>query len=241
MQTMSTIQNILIIGATGGIGTTIAQSLANEGASLILHGRNKDELASLKEQLAPLCNQVTTYSKDLSDDQTIQELATTLSDAHEAFDWIIHTAGYIDTKESEHTPSYDNLVYSFKINTLAPIHITQTLQDKLTDKGGVITISSTAALWGNPGFPIYAATKGALNTYTQALAKQFEGSDKTAITICPGGTNTPMRERIASDADLQQSPEVIAEHIKQIIEHTSEYTNGNIVIINDGEATKHRI
>jgi short-subunit dehydrogenase len=238
---MSTIQNILITGATGGIGATIAQSLANKGTHLVLHGRNEDELANLQEQLAPLCNQVTTYSKDLSDDQTIQGLATTLSDAHEAFDWIIHTVGYIDSKESEHAPSYDKLSLAFKINTLAPIHITQTLQDKLTDKGGVVTISSTAALWGNPGFPIYAATKGALNTYTQALAKQFKGSDKTAITICPGGTNTPMRERIAGDAGLQQSPEVIADHVKQIIEHTSEYTNGNIVIIHDGEATKHKI
>lgn len=113
------------------------------------------------------------------------------------------------------------------------------LQDFIAPQGGVISISSTASLWGNPGFPNYAASKGALNTFTLALGKQFDTSERSAIVICPGGTNTAMRERIAHDSSTQQSPEVIAACITEIIEHRSPFKNKDIVVIRDGVITKH--
>ena len=63
-------------------------------------------------------------------------------------------------------------------------------------------------------------------------------SGKTAVVICPGGTNTPMRERLAHDSKLQQPPEVVADLIKDIIDNNSNYSNGDIVIINDSVAKK---
>lgn len=241
MKIMATIKNILIIGATGGIGASVARSLADKNTNLILHGSSEQKLNVLKMELVPLCNKIKTYVSDLSHGESTQSLANSITDLYKEFDWVINAAGYIDEKEAGHSPSYSNLVRAFQVNTIAPIHITQMLQDKLSDHGGVIMISSTASILGNPRFPIYSASKSALNTFTQALAKQFEGSRKKAVVICPGGTNTPMRERIAQDAITQQSPEVIAKQIKEIIEHSLNFSNGDIVVIRDNKISKHTV
>lgn len=235
---MSKIKNILIVGATGTIGRSITHSLADEDVHLILHGTCVDKLTVLKNELSSLCDKVTSYSADLSNKSSTQSLVSDITDSHDAFDWIIHASGYIDDQESKRIPSYSHLKRTFLINTIAPIYITQSLQNRLKEGGGVLIISSTASLWGNPEFPIYAATKGALNTFTKALSKQFSKTNRIAIAICPGGTNTPMRERLAHDAAEQQSPDVIAKCINKITNHASEFTNGDIVVIQNGEAAK---
>lgn len=230
--------NILILGATGGIGSAIAYSLADKNISIIIHGTHEENLLLLKNNLINLYKQVTILRCDMSQQPQINEMISHILKEEQQIDWIINTAGYIDENEPVTQSSHDRLVRYFNINVIAPIFITQSLLNKITPTGGVIMISSTASLSGNPDFPIYSATKAALNTFTQALAKQFVDTKKTAIVICPAGTNTEMRARIANDAQRQQSPESVAKHIFDIVFKKSKFSNGDIVVIKNGDANK---
>jgi len=232
-------RNILITGATGGIGSALAHALAKANTTLFLAGRNTPALAALAETLTMRDAQCVPCTVELEESASLTQLCAKIQTEASHLDWIIHAAGYIDEHESKNPPEHNRIERTFQVNTNAPIYITQMLQDFIAPKGGVISISSTASLWGNPGFPIYAASKGALNTFTLALGKQFDTSEKAAIVICPGGTNTAMRERIAHDSETKQSPEVIATCISEIIEHQSPFVNKDIIIIEDGVARKH--
>jgi NAD(P)-dependent dehydrogenase (short-subunit alcohol dehydrogenase family) len=69
--------------------------------------------------------------------------------------------------------------------------------------------SSTAGLWGGGTTPLYAASKSALHGFAFSLQKDF-GSERSSIVVCPGPSNSPMREAHAQDATLHQSPDTIA-------------------------------
>lgn len=230
-------RNILIIGATGGIGEAIARTLAVENNHLTLVGRNTEALLLRKSEYEALGADCSVHTVDLESKSSLEELCSNLTKTLQKIDWVIHAAGYINENELEHRTSFAHIEKTFLVNTLAPIYITENVLPLLTPQGGIIMISSTASLSGNPQFPMYASSKSALNTYTQALGKRLENTEQTALVICPGGTNTSMRERVAHDADTQQPPKVIADCIEEIIEHRSSYGNKDILIIRDSKIT----
>ncbi|XKT74490.1 MAG: SDR family NAD(P)-dependent oxidoreductase [Patescibacteria group bacterium UBA2163] len=231
-------KTILILGATGGIGKAISKSLSRNNNQLLLHGNNKNKLASMERELDQMDVNINSYQVDLSNPKSVTEFTNELCNKYPEIDWIINTAGYINEDEKKGEQSISSIERTFYINTIAPIYLTERIKKNITDVGGVIMISSTASLSANPGFPIYSASKSALNTFTKSLSKQFLNMNKSAFVICPGGTNTTMRERVAGDSLLQQHPNVIAAEISKIIDGLSEFKNGDIIIIKNGFVNK---
>lgn len=237
----NTSKTIIITGATGGIGAPIAKALAQPDTQLILTSTNIEALEKLQAEVSSSCPETTVHKVDLSDLGEVESFCRMIDSAHREIDWIIHSAGLIDEGEQSGVPDRTRLEKTYTVNTLAPIHLTQLLQNKITVTGGVIALTSTAALWGNPGYPLYASSKAALQIYSKALGKQFADSGRRAIAVCPGATNTPMREKVAGDADQHQSPDVIAEYIQDVIDNANDANNGDIVVIQDGMAKKHEL
>jgi len=139
--------------------------------------------------------------------------------------------------EKNHKPDWNILKKTFSVNLFAPAYLDYKFKNNLKKNGGVIAISSTAGLSERPDYPVYAASKSGLNIFSKSLAKYFSKNRKalSSIIICPGPTNTPMRERLAHDAKKHQSPEFIAELIKKIISGKSPYRNGDIITARNNE------
>ncbi|MCB9816293.1 SDR family NAD(P)-dependent oxidoreductase [Candidatus Nomurabacteria bacterium] len=234
---MKATKTVLLLGATGGIGEAITKSLSITNTTLLLHGKSNEKLELLKAKLAGHGNQVHLLPADLSDKTELQLFTESLSKQVEKIDWIIFAAGFINEHEFE-DKSPQTEVKTFMINAVAPTYIIKSQLGNLGEEGGIITISSTAALWGNPEFPIYASSKAALNTFTQIVAKLFGHTKKRALTVCPGATNTQMRERVAKDSETQQSPEIISSLVKEIIYCPEKYSNGDTVVVKNGNASK---
>ncbi len=191
--------------------------------------KNRAALAKLAGRHAKKGKRLTLCLADLGSAAGIAKAARA---AQEPLGWIVHTAGFIDKKESMKNLKQKTIEETFAVNLFSYMRLTSILLPKL--KGGAIVISSTAGLWGNPEFPAYAVSKGAVNTFTEVLAHSFEGGGRRAIAICPGPTNTNMRERIARDAAKQQSPDVIAALVSTIIKE-KHYKNGDIVSVRGGK------
>ena len=99
----------------------------------------------------------------------------------------------------------------------------------------MISLSSTAGVQANGRLPSYSASKAAANALSQALARNKP--DYKFFSICPGPTNTPMRERTSHDAATKQSPMVVAGVVDELIADSTTYTSGDIIVVKDGVAT----
>lgn len=210
-------KTILVIGASSEIASAIMTKLRKADYTILTTSRTGED---------------TTYSLDLTNGKSMSEFEADIGDTPLYF--ILYCAGFIKSIEpTEHfTGGYAN--DSEQVNFSSAARLLNKFSRNIVHGGGAIALSSTAAIWGNPQFPIYSSWKGALNTFIQSLNKQQKESGRHFFSICPGPTNTQMREVIAGDADKQQSPNVVADYIVKVLEHPKEYSQSPILIIRDG-------
>lgn len=232
-------KKVLLFGASGGIGQATAITIAKLGYQVIGLGRSQAALNKLKKDINALGEDSDVFTVDLASPRNTEEVTKKLLDMYESFDWIVQAAGSIDPEEPAHSQSLENISLTMRVNAESVLYTSERLLPFLTQGGGIIFISSTAGIWGNKDFPVYSASKGALNAYGIASARRLEDSGNCSIVIAPGPTNTPMRARIAADAAASQSPIYIANVITKIIDGTSEYRNGDIIIVRGEKETLH--
>ncbi len=195
-------KTILLTGASGGIGSAIRQILESEGHTVISTDRNKTDLTS---------------------PEAVKELFSNVG----KIDVIVCSHGYIDTASSFAEQSVEALQKTFAVNTLSVAYLARQFPDI-----DMITLSSTAALSPNGKYPAYSASKAAVNTLMQNLARHRP--EHMYVTICPGATNTKMREKIAHDAAQHQSPSDVAALVADIISGKEMVQTGDIWVVRDG-------
>jgi NAD(P)-dependent dehydrogenase (short-subunit alcohol dehydrogenase family) len=205
-------KTILLTGATGGIGSTIKEILERAG----------DKVMAIAHSDADL----TSYS-------SIESLEKKVS---KKIDWIICAHGFIINETELEKQSPEDILKTFEVNAVSMAYIAKALLPHLNPGGGMIFLSSTSALSPNGRYAAYSASKAAVNAFAQALARNKP--EFTFIAVCPGPTNTSMRENLAHDAAKQQSPTVVAEVVQKIISGESTYQSGDIIVVKNGEISK---
>ena len=136
-------------------------------------------------------------------------------------DWLILAHGTIDENNPQKVIS---------VNTT--LCIEEALEALPYLRKGIIFISSTSAMTANRNFPVYSASKAALNTFTLALAKAHP--EKQFYALCPGRTETKMWQSLKLDGKTQ-SPEAVARVVKDIID--GKYLENRIITVRDGIVT----
>lgn len=214
-------KNILIIGSSSGIAQAIIHKLADSSYTIITANRSGEDAD---------------FKLDLTDSKSITEFENAA--LKNTYHWIIYCAGFIQPQESGETFTSEYGITSQLVNFTSAALIVTTLLPTVDKGGGIIALSSTAGIWGNPLYPLYSAWKGALNTFLQTLHKQINESGKYVFSICPGPTNTKLLQNLAQDAQMRQSPHVVANFIKSIIENPSNYSSAPILVIRDEKLYK---
>lgn len=192
-------KNIIITGASSGIGKVCAVECAKMGANIILLGRDNDRLIEVCAEV----NEATQesfkgrhlfFSIDLLND--LQSLAAIVDDVVlklGKIDGFIHAAGIEKTlpisamKETDYT----NIL---KVNTISGFDLAKVVTKKknIADKASFVFISSITAIVGRPGVVGYAASKGALVAGARAMALELASKNITVNCISPGTILTPM-------------------------------------------------
>ena len=196
---------VLVTGATGGMGLALTELLSAQGVRLILVDQKKKKGV---------------YGVDLSSYKAVEKLKKILERDHIKLDWVVHFAGWIDQPmllTKQHPKNIDKTVAA---NLLSTMYIVKEFIPLIHSNGGIVTIASTAALRPNGRYAAYSAAKAGVIAFTQAVARSapdLSVPNLSFITVCPGPTNTPMREKIAGDAKTQQSPLAVTQIIKKII------------------------
>ena len=191
-------KNAVITGGSDGIGLGIARAFAREGANLLLIGKDPEKLQKAQQALLnEFAVQVHTLSADLSKTETVTEVVKDIEQLLSKVDILVNNAGLGKFVPFEQV---DSTLYDahFNLNVKAPYFLTQGLLPALVkSKGNVINISSYFAhrMLPNRATTVYSATKGALNSFTKALAFEVGHLGVRVNAIAPGSISTPQFNR----------------------------------------------
>jgi NAD(P)-dependent dehydrogenase (short-subunit alcohol dehydrogenase family) len=195
-------KQILVVGATGGLGCEIARYLKSEGAELIVSGRNDEKRNALAQELG-----ADSLSVDLSDADGRAQLV----DAVGALDGVVYAAGVAPVAPVRYLKDAD-LETCLNVNTMAPLLLVRDLLKKKKLKGGasIVWLSSVASSRGTVGYAAYAASKAGLEASARCLALELAPKGMRVNCIAPGMIETDMAEATAE----RISGEALAAHLK---------------------------
>ena len=191
----------LVTGASGGIGSAIARSLAAQGARLALSGSNAGKLRAFREELdehTPQHIQEVDHvaiTCDLSKADDVEKLIPAAVDSLGKLDILVNNAGI----------TRDNLAMRMKdeewdavirVNLEAAFRLMRAAAKPMMKArfGRIVTITSVVGATGNPGQVNYAAAKGGLTAMTKSLAQELASRGITANCVAPGFIRTAMTE-----------------------------------------------
>ena len=196
-------QNIVITGASGGIGKELCRLLITRyNANVIGIARSEEKLLTFKDELKEFSNKFTYRTFDVSNKDAWFAFADELQSQNTPICLLINNAGIFPSFQTvENTP--DEITENvMRTNFYAATYATQAFSRLLfADKtGGLVNISSSAALCTIVGTAAYSASKSALKAYTEALA--LDKKDNYVGIIYPGTTKT---ELFRNDVQTQNS------------------------------------
>ncbi len=233
---------VIVTGASGGIGTAICSIFLQNGYTVIgVYHKNETDLEQLSRKFGKTFYY---FSCDLSDPAASSLLMAKIRQLNVNIEILINNAGIsVVGLLQELNPDTWNLLWNTNVTSavfLSKEIIPLFLQN---GRGKIINISS---VWGNIGASMevaYSATKGALNTFTKALAKELAPANIQVNAISCGIIDTKMNSHLSKeelDAIIEQipsgrigTPEDIAQAVYELA-ITGNYMTGQIITVDGG-------
>jgi NAD(P)-dependent dehydrogenase (short-subunit alcohol dehydrogenase family) len=187
---MSKLQNkvAVVTGGNSGIGYATAQELINQGARVVITGRDQ---RAIDEAISTLGNGTVGFVSDQSNLQHIDALVEKVKDSFGTVDILFINAGVIALAPFEHL-SEEQFDQNMDINFKGAFFTLQRFLPLLKQGSSVTFLSSVNAYTGMPNTAVYAASKAALNSLTRTAAYELAPRGIRVNAVCPGPVNTPI-------------------------------------------------
>lgn len=238
---------VLVTGSSSGIGREIVRKLASDYEVIIHYNNNYDNAIELKEELDNLYKKDILMVKcDLSSEEEIDSMLSTIYDRYSSIDVLINNAGIaIDTDFLDKTK--ENFMKTLEVNLIAPFLLSKKVGLRMKDNksGVIINISSTNGIDTLYSESIdYDASKAGFINLSSNLANYFAPYVRIN-TICPGWVNTNMNKELDKDfinsekekilLERFAEPTEIASLVKFLISDEASYINNSIIRIDGGK------
>ncbi len=235
-------KNVLITGATGGIGSSILELFYKNGYNICVTGTNKEKLGVIKRRYK---GKVKCISCDLNDALQIEKLVEQSDEYYGATEILINNAGitkdnlFLRMKDEE----WEDVI---NINLNSNFKLTKKILKGMVKKrwGRIINISSDAAKIGNPGQSNYVASKSAIEGFTRTLANEVASRGITVNCISPGFVDTEILKTIDDEVlqnMIRRIPigrmgriDEIASAVYFLSSEESSYITGQVLHVNGG-------
>lgn len=180
----------VVTGASKGIGASIAEALAAEGASVVVnYSSSKEGADKVVDKITKKGGKALAIQANLAHPHDIQRLFSESAHAFGTIDILVNNAGIYETSPLEQI-TQEQFHKIFDLNVLGLLLSTKEAVKHMGPSGSIINISSVVSGSAPPGFTIYSASKAAVDTITKSLAKEL-GPKKIRInSINPGMVET---------------------------------------------------
>jgi cyclic-di-GMP-binding biofilm dispersal mediator protein len=209
-------KTVLVMGASGALGSLIASALADAGATVLGTARTNDSAARLPASLSQ------SLLLDLEDATSVQTLATYLAERPEPLDAIINAAGIVGFGTVESTTASD-AARLMRVNHLAPAELISRLVPRLAESSVaerqpvVVGITGIVSEQAFAGMAAYVASKTAHAAWLRALALELRRSKVRVLDAHPGHTETGLSSRAVFGVAPNFPAGMTAEHVTQVI------------------------
>jgi uncharacterized protein len=181
-------KNIVITGASGGIGAEIAKLCATRGANLVLLARSVDKLEQLKKDLESRYSiKVYVHRLDVSDTNEVESVFQMIFKEITTIDVLVNNAGFGVFREA-HEATIEEMKSMFEVNVVGLMACTSMVLPKMRDRrfGHIINIASQAGKIATPKSSVYSATKHAVLGYSNSLRMELSDHQVFVTTVNPG-------------------------------------------------------
>ncbi len=187
-------KNILISGASSGIGRELAITYSAPDVNLFLCGRNLEKLEQTKILCEQLKANVLLAKIDVCDDKSVREWVDKIEENY-PIDLVIANAG-ISAGTAGGPESFAQVKQIFATNLDGVLNLVYPVLDKMKSrkKGQIALVSSLAGFRGLPSSPAYSASKSAVRVFGEALRGNLAPLGIEVNMICPGYIKTPMTD-----------------------------------------------
>lgn len=202
----------LVTGAGSGIGEAIATLLHEEGAKVVLAGRNKDKLQNVANQLAQ--DSVKVVPTDVTKKEEVDELIKIAQQTFGGLDIVINSAGQmLSSKITDYqVDEWDSMI---DVNIKGTLYTAQAALPTMLEQssGHLINIASISGFEVTKSSTIYSATKVAVHTITQGLEKELAKTGVKVTSISPGMIDTAITAAYNPTDRKKLEPQDIAEAV----------------------------
>lgn len=236
-------KNIVITGATGGIGKAICTALHKQGANLLITGTNHERLTSFASTFS---ERISVQQCNLSSQEDVSALIPKAVEVLGRVDALICNAGITKDGLAMRMSDDDfsevikiNLESTFSLNRDAVKHMIKT-----KTAGRIVNISSVVAFSGNIGQANYAASKAGMVAMSKSIAKETASRGITINCVAPGFIETAMTDKIPENykskiletipAGKMGEPKDVASAVLYLVADESKYFTGQTLHVNGG-------
>jgi NAD(P)-dependent dehydrogenase (short-subunit alcohol dehydrogenase family) len=198
-------KTILITGAASGIGRATALIFAREGANVVCADINETGVKETAEQVNAIGSQALALTIDVTRRDAINDMVGLALNGFGRIDFLFNSAGAA-LKRSKFLDIDDNLIErTFDLNFKGTFYAMQAVIPHMLKNGGgvIVNVASMAVKRGGPNTSVhYAAAKGAVNSMTLGVAREFAKDGIRCLSISPGPIKTPFQAAANSSPDL---------------------------------------
>jgi clavulanate-9-aldehyde reductase len=205
----------LVTGASSGIGRAVAVALAFEGVHVAVGARRQDRLADLRTRLSARGTPILTVDLDVTDEAACRAAVQATVEEFGGLDILVNNAGVMLLGQVEGADT-DDWRRMISTNVLGLMYMTHAaLPHLLQRRGAIVQLSSTAGRVARLGNAAYAASKFAVNAFSESLRQEVTTRGVRVIVLEPGMVETELREHITQPA-ARERIEAAATAIRQL-------------------------
>ena len=221
-------KNVIVTGASRGIGYYTALQFAKEGHQVLALARSKDRLEILKLEEEAKAN-IQILEIDLASDYNVSQI----TGVFDRVDILINNAGALVNKPfGEISPAEMQHVY--QTNVFAPYFLVQKLMPYFSSKAHIINIGSVGGVNGTlkfPGLSIYSSSKAAASCLSECWQAEFAETDLAFNSLALGSVQTEMLEQAFPGYKAPLSPQQMAAYICRFALNDAEFVRGKTVLV----------
>jgi len=207
-------KNVLVVGATGGIGSRVAKLISGSGATVFLTGRNSTKLNDVAKETGIAADHV--FTMDITDEVAVNATIRDISDKGVEIDIVVNAAGIGIIKPME-TLSSEDFLQTIQTNLMGSFYLVKAILPgmKARKKGLIINIPGVLGKVPMAGAAAYSASKYGLTGMMQSIREELKRTDIRITNLFLGGVDSSFWDTI--DLRVQRDKMILAEEAAKAI------------------------